>query len=246
MFDFIELRVFVIYSSIRSLFSYPLLGMVIEQSFSIDKSSGKKCYMLGARQLFVIWGDNTLYWNWVSSAESPVLAQSRSLSTALYACVHMHACLSFLYIAIVGVTFLVYEMCRFSEVAHLIQVCWFHMGGRFETKILSPNTKYGAYFVYTLVEDHFSGLDYPVKVSIEFENENEGNVTNEAYLLPDTPEGLNAQVPRWREDMWLEVEIGEFFNGQVDRVVKMQLRETEVLNWKSGLVFHGIELRPKE
>jgi hypothetical protein len=204
--------------------------------------------MLGARELSVIWGDDARYWKWVSSAMSPVLAQSRSLSNALFACacVHRHACLSFLYIATVGVIFLLYEMCRFSEVAHLLLVYWLLIGRRIETNILSPNTRYGAYFVYTLVEDHFYGFDRPMKVSIEFENENEDNATNDAYLLPDTPGGQNGQVPRRREDMWLEVEIGEFFNGQVERVVDMRLGETKVLNMKSGLVVHGIELRPKE
>jgi hypothetical protein len=217
--------------------------MAIEQSFAIDKLSGKKCYMLGARELSIIWGDTPQYWRWISSAELPVLAQSRSLSTALFAClcVHMHACLSFLYIATGGVIFLVYEMCRFSEVALLLDVCWLEIGGRIETKILSPNTKYGAYFIYAIA-DHNYNLHYAVKVSIRYENE--GNATN-AYLVPDTPEEHDGRLPSMREDMWMEIEIGEFFTDQVDSVVEMCLMETENGNWKSGLVVHGIELRPK-
>ncbi|GLT68437.1 hypothetical protein SLA2020_406700 [Shorea laevis] len=192
------------------LCKHPILIGNGNRSFSIDKLSGKKCYMLAARELYIIWGDTSHYWKWIPSAESPVLPQS-----------------------------------RFSEVAHLLEVCWLDLGGRIETNILSPNTRYGAYFVYTLVEDHFAGLETPVKVSVKFENENEDEATDDAYFLPDTPEEQNGQLPRWREDMWLEFEIGEFFNGQVDSVVVMQLRETQVLNWKSGLVVHGIELRPK-
>lgn len=216
--------------------------MAIEQSFAIDKLSGKKCYMLGARELSIIWGDTPQYWTWISSAELPVLAQSRSLSTALFVClcVHMHACLSFLYIATVGVIFLVYEMCRFSEVALLLDVCWLEIGGRIETKILSPNTKYGAYFIYAIA-DHNYRLHHAVKVSISYENE--GNATN-AYLLPDTPGGHDGRLPRMREDKWFEIEFGEFFSGQVGSLVEMHLLGTAG-NWKSGLVVHGIELRPK-
>jgi hypothetical protein len=144
--------------------------------------------------------------------------------------------------ATVGVILLVYEMCRFSEVAHLLNVCWLEIRGRIETNILSPNTTYGAYFVYTIA-DRFSGLHHGVNVSVRFENEEEGNATL-AYLQPDTP-GQDGRLPRRREDMWFEIEIGEFFNGQVDSVVHMRLLGNEGHSWKTGLVVHGIELRPK-
>ncbi|XP_059448942.1 putative F-box protein PP2-B12 [Corylus avellana] len=178
-------------------------------SFGIDKLSGKKCYMLGARELHIVWSNTTQYWKWVSSAESPVLPQS-----------------------------------RFSEVALLLKVCWFDIRGRIETNILSPNTTYGAYFVYTIA-DSFYELHHPVRVSVRLENENEGNATH-AYLQPDTPEGQDGRLPRRREDRWLEIEIGEFFNGQVDSVADMHLLGTDGYIWKSGVVVHGrIELRPK-
>ncbi|XP_059448944.1 putative F-box protein PP2-B12 isoform X2 [Corylus avellana] len=188
------------------------------RSFAIDKLSGKKCYMLGARELSIIWGDTPQYWDWTPSAETPVSPQS-----------------------------------RFSEVAHLLDVCWLDIKGRIETNILSPNTRYGAYFVYTFVrsveegedeEYYCTGFDRPVKVSIRFENEIEGNATN-AYLLPDTPEEHDGRHPHMREDMWMEIEIGEFFTDQVHGMVEMCLMEIENGDWKSGLVVHGIELRPK-
>ncbi|XP_059446776.1 F-box protein At2g02240-like [Corylus avellana] len=131
---------------------------------------------------------------------------------------------------------------KFLEVAYLLEVCWLEIGGRIETKILSPNTRYGAYLIYTIKGD-FHLLYIPAKVSIRFENENEGNGTI-AYLQPDTPEGVDGQVPRRREDMWFEIEIGEFFNGKVDSLVGMHLICTAG-DWKSGLVVHGIEHRPK-
>ena len=127
--------------------------------------------------------------------------------------------------------------------AYLLEVCWLEIRGGIETKILSPNTRYGAYLIYTIT-GHFHLLYIPANVSIRFEDENEGNNATIAYLQPDAPEGVDGQVPRRREDMWFEIEIGEFFNGQVDSLVEMHLICT-VGNWKSGLVVHGIELRPK-
>jgi hypothetical protein len=38
------------------------------QSFQLDRKSGKRCYMLAARSLFIAWGDDGRYWKWVSMA----------------------------------------------------------------------------------------------------------------------------------------------------------------------------------
>ncbi|KAM5552656.1 putative F-box protein PP2-B12 [Rosa sericea] len=39
-------------------------------SFSLDKLSGKKCWMLGARLLSITWADTPEYWEWNSLPES--------------------------------------------------------------------------------------------------------------------------------------------------------------------------------
>ncbi|KAM7488530.1 hypothetical protein LguiB_026014 [Lonicera macranthoides] len=41
-----------------------------KMSFSLDKESGKKCYMVGARQLSFESTDNAQLWNWKSSPDS--------------------------------------------------------------------------------------------------------------------------------------------------------------------------------
>jgi len=150
----------------------------------------------------------------------------------------MLACLSFLYRAVI---FWLYETCRFSEVARLGLGHWLRIRGRIETQILSPNTKYGAYFTYAIADRNYN-LHHPVKLSIRYENER--NATN-AHLLPDTRGGYDGRLPSMREDMWMEIEIGEFFTDQVDSVVEMCLMDTACDPCKSGLVVHGIELRPK-
>lgn len=42
----------------------------IKQSFSIEKRSGKKCYMIAARALTIEWGDTPMYWKWISLPQS--------------------------------------------------------------------------------------------------------------------------------------------------------------------------------
>ncbi|XP_008438376.2 putative F-box protein PP2-B12 [Cucumis melo] len=35
-------------------------------SFVLEKESGRKCYMIGARDLDIIWGNSPQYWTWKS------------------------------------------------------------------------------------------------------------------------------------------------------------------------------------
>ncbi|KAK8684941.1 hypothetical protein V6N13_040955 [Hibiscus sabdariffa] len=48
----------------------PILLQNGTMSFQLEKGSGKKCYMLGARELAVIWGNTPAYWNWTSQPDS--------------------------------------------------------------------------------------------------------------------------------------------------------------------------------
>ncbi|KAM5576568.1 F-box protein PP2-B10-like [Rosa sericea] len=46
-----------------------------KMSFSLDKWSGKKCYMISARSLQIIWSD-TQYWRWISLPDTRLTAMS--------------------------------------------------------------------------------------------------------------------------------------------------------------------------
>ncbi|KAM5561113.1 F-box protein PP2-B15-like [Rosa sericea] len=61
------------YSSNKDLFirlCRPNLIDCGKKMFSIEKSTGKKCYMLSARDLSITWACNPLYWSWKHSSES--------------------------------------------------------------------------------------------------------------------------------------------------------------------------------
>ncbi|KAB1212094.1 putative F-box protein PP2-B12 [Morella rubra] len=121
-------------------------------------------------------------------------------------------------------------------------------GDEIETQILSPNTTSGTYFVYTMGYTAFN-LEHPVKLSLRSGNEMEGNASigyllqAKWYTVPLRPKGRRTHCGK---DNWLEIKIGEFFNGEDDGVVEMRLWENEHGGWNNGLVVHGIELRPKD
>ncbi|MED6203865.1 hypothetical protein PIB30_003605 [Stylosanthes scabra] len=52
------------------LSDHPLLIDQGRKSFQLEKASGKKCYMIGARGLTVIWGSTPEYWEWIALPES--------------------------------------------------------------------------------------------------------------------------------------------------------------------------------
>ncbi|KAM3682950.1 hypothetical protein ACB098_12G110000 [Castanea mollissima] len=53
-----------------SLSDNPILIDNNKKCFFLDKLSGKKCYLLSARDLCIVWGDTPQYWRWVSPSES--------------------------------------------------------------------------------------------------------------------------------------------------------------------------------
>ncbi|KAE9612003.1 hypothetical protein Lal_00049000 [Lupinus albus] len=211
----------------------PLLIDEGKMSFQLDKVNGKKCYMLSARMLFIVWGDTPRYWKWVSHPDS-----------------------------------------RFSEVAELVSVCWFEIRGWINTRLLSPNTLYAAYFVFKPNPVGAYGFEYQsVDVSIAiaggetrertvFLDAERGRrlryqivprragIFNRTRFVPIVEENNNnvddLQCPKEKGDGWLEIELGEFFNqGGEDKEVEMGVYEIKGGDWKGGLVVQGIEIRPK-
>ncbi|KAA8545201.1 hypothetical protein F0562_019910 [Nyssa sinensis] len=215
----------VIFSSKKELFRKlcnPILIDGGKKTFSLDRLTSKKCYMISAKELSITWANNSLYWCW-----KPVI----------------HS--------------------RFDEVAELIIICWLEIHGKMNTRMLSPNTTYGAYLIIKFA-DRAVGLDsIPSEVSVEVGNyQSRGTVylrrpkdrkqPLEGIYIQRRIEALGSsvlkaeeRVPCEREDGWLEVELGEFYNDGSDKEVKMGLKEVKGEHLKGGLVVEGIELRPK-
>lgn len=163
--------------------------------------------------------------------------------------------------------------CRFPTVAELLDVCWLEIRGSIRTSMLSPNTTYSAYLVFTS-KSRTHGFEYhnaeaSVGVSGQQSETRDINLDPEGRyqriprivrLIPprrwnrrdiirrqeNTPVDQPAVWPKERGDGWREVELGEYFvkEGQ-DVELNISLLEVKSGGWKSGLIIEGIELRPK-
>ncbi|XP_040958259.1 putative F-box protein PP2-B12 isoform X6 [Gossypium hirsutum] len=123
--------------------------------FQLEKESGKKWYMVGARALSIQWVDTPRHWTWISLPDS------------------RHT---------------------------------------------------------------------PVELDVSIEGTAAGEVRS---VILDPPRNMPQQAKE-RVDGWLEIEMGEFFNGfENDRTVEFSLREDHDDQPKRGLIVQGIELRPK-
>ncbi|WJX12803.1 hypothetical protein P8452_03258 [Trifolium repens] len=197
-----------------------------KKSFQLDRKSGKKCFMLAARSLAISWGDDLRYWNWIVMPDS-----------------------------------------RFPEVAKLCYVWWLEIRGMINTLALSPNTQYGAYLVFKMIDPRgFENLPVDLTVGVEGDNSSTKVVCLEPYVEPqpsvrnrarrlrryrhlgDLPNRVaGLQRPSGRSDGWLEIEMGEFFNSDLEHEeVHMSVMETKAGEVKENFYVEGIEIRPKE
>ncbi|KAF7143427.1 hypothetical protein RHSIM_Rhsim05G0174300 [Rhododendron simsii] len=181
-------------------------------SFALEKESGKKCFMVGARELAFAWGSTPRYWRWIS-------------------------------------------LPQFSEVAKLLPVFSFEIMGEIDTQLLTQGTTYIAYLVFKIACRNFALESLPFMASIVLCSKCGdwmGNrVTNTVYFTegksgPDLS-AQNERLACTREDGWMEVELGEFFNcyAYPDDEVEMHVKAIEREHCMYGLIVEGIELRPK-
>lgn len=189
-----------------------------KKMFWLDKPTSKKCYMLSARELSITWGNDLLYWSWKPFLQS-----------------------------------------RFEEVAELVTTWWLEIRARISPRMLSPKTTYTVHLILNFANRAY-GLDsLPSEVSIEvgdrqvirgtilLRRPEEGGELSKRSTFTEQEEKDENRVPREREDGWLEIELGEFFNdGSDGEEVRMSVKEVKGVQLKGGLIVEGIELRPKK
>ncbi|KAH7521827.1 putative F-box protein PP2-B12 [Ziziphus jujuba] len=213
------------FSSKKALFNQlscsPILLDQGNKSFALDKVSGKICCTLGSKELSTLWDDDPL----VLDGTFPM---------------------SYLF------PFHIPLKSRFLKVSDTNAVSYLRIRARIQSKYLSPNTTYAAYLVYA---HRFGGDEYPpMKVLVRLVGEGDEikveEVVNDAYLL--TTSVLTSKddgfCGRSRSDGWMEIEVGEFFTREDE--VEMEIRLWGPIEYTafvvSGLIVHGIELRPKD
>ncbi|XP_008789432.1 putative F-box protein PP2-B12 [Phoenix dactylifera] len=224
------------YASKRELFFRLCDPILIDDgkiSFSLEKSSGAKCYMLSARQLFIVWGDTPHYWRWLS------LPDSRFSEVAQLLIVW--------WLEIRGKIESRELTPETTYAAYLI----FKVDQAASQGLGFPNQE-------TTVKLGAQVSKNTVKISPDDAETQRNRHMFRRFLnwrgmmvLPlaqDAEENSNAaRAPRARADGWMEMEMGEFYNDKgEDGEVEMSLMEVEGGNCKSGLIIQGIEIRPKK
>jgi len=131
---------------------------------------------------------------------------------------------------------------RFPEVVEIRDAFSLEIRGRINTFDLSRNTQYAAYLVFQMIDaQRFKNCLVTLSVGVK------GGypITYVGFLEPCVRTGLrHASV---RNDGWLEIEIGEFFNsGLEEEEVHMSVMEVRGAISMRGFFVEGIEVRTKK
>ncbi|KAK9215638.1 hypothetical protein WN944_007643 [Citrus x changshan-huyou] len=199
------------------------------KSFKVDKSSGKKSYVLSARELSITWSDNPENWSWKPSLKSRFLevAELRMISRLeIEGKVRTHMlspntmCGSYL---LIKITHQAYGLDLKPSETFL----------EMENQTISANIAYLSF--KDKKKHHLESLFY-------------GNRKQMVKSRVRSEGGGDERFARESDDGWMGIELGEFFSGDEEddhREVKMSLREVKGYQLKGGLVIEGIEVRPK-
>ncbi|KAI3735753.1 hypothetical protein L6452_15265 [Arctium lappa] len=224
------------FSSKKQLFlrlcDRPLIIDGGNKSFSLEKQSGKKCYMLGARDLSIVWGDTPRYWRWISMPESRFTEVAELISVCWFE-VHGRISTSMLSPDTCYVAFIVFkstsETYGFDYQPAEVSIGISGRKTQTQTVFLEPRSD--------------QRRQHPVVPRRRMGMFHRGHRANP--IGPINPSS-NGNGPKEREDGWLEIELGEYFIKKGEEgELEMSMTEVKGGNWKGALVIQGIEIRPK-
>ncbi|XP_056168804.1 putative F-box protein PP2-B12 isoform X3 [Syzygium oleosum] len=206
----------------------PLLIDSGRKSFALEKWSGKKCYMIGARDLSIVWGDTPRSWRWSSLHVSrfPEVAELlRVCWLEVHAKMEMRLLSADTYYAAYFIFKFVHENYGFENRPVEVSIFPGSAGERC-TIYLDPDRR--------------------LRQQYETWRERYPHIARDASAARVIQDN-EKQIPRDRGDGWKEVDLGKFFVSDPSTgEVQINLMEVKSGNWKSGLVIQGIELRPTQ
>ncbi|XP_057778215.1 putative F-box protein PP2-B12 [Salvia miltiorrhiza] len=215
------------------LCDHPIVIEDGRKSFQLEKLSGKKCYMLSARDLYIVWGDTPQYWRFISIPESRFLEVAELLDVCWFE-IRGKIKMSMLSSGTNYAAYLVYTCkTRLYGFDHQSADGYVGVSGRESEKrsvCLDPEGVQSQR--YQIVPRRVGWFYHRLT-----------QMRNPEAMLPEE----ETEQPKQRDDGWMEVELGECFveEGQ-DGEMEVSVMEVKGGNWKSGIVVQGIEIRPKE
>ncbi|KAF8394604.1 hypothetical protein HHK36_020818 [Tetracentron sinense] len=214
------------FSSKKDLFFHLCDPFLIDggnKSFALEKSSGRKCNILSARELSITWGNDPMDWSWKSLPESR-FSEVAELRTICQLEIHGKIYTGML---TPNTTYAAYLIMKISDRAYgldsLPAEISLEVGG-----LVTTGTAYLRR--QDSQKQKMEHLFYSNRMQM--------------LLRSRVIEG-DGRVPCDREDGWMEIELGEFVNEGGEGVVKMSLMEVKGDHLKGGLIIEGIEVRPK-
>ncbi|KAG1361502.1 F-box protein [Cocos nucifera] len=221
------------YSSKKELFFRICETILIDDgnmSFSLEKSSGATCYMLSARQLFIVWGGTPHYWTWHPLPDSR-FSEVAELVNVCWLEIRGKIESRVLTPKTTYAAYLIFKVEQNSRGLGLLNQ---------ETTVkLGAQVSKHTVNVRPIVAEARRRFRRPLRVW-------GARSTVEAHA--DTEENrIAVRAPQARADGWMEMEMGEFYNDEgEDGEVEMSFMEVKGGHWKSGLIVQGIEIRPKK
>ncbi|XP_017230636.1 putative F-box protein PP2-B12 [Daucus carota subsp. sativus] len=215
-----------------SLADHPLIIDAGDMSFSLDKRTGKKCFMMGARALAIVWGDTPRYWRWRSDPGSR-FGKAIELLDVCWFEIHGRISTSLLSGDTGYTTYLVYKLAtrRYG---------FEHLPLEITVGIVGEESIKRNVFVDPEGEVQRENVTTPGRMDL-FHN------FRAAQPRPLVASSVNAgsQNPRTRKDGWLEIELAEYYNKEGEnRELEISLWELKGQHWKRGLIIQGLEIRP--
>ncbi|CAL9248920.1 unnamed protein product [Arabidopsis halleri] len=137
---------------------------------------------------------------------------------------------------------------RFETVAQLREACKFKFNCRMNTRVLSPRTRYSVYIVFKKADTccGFKAVSLEAVVGVVGQDSFRRFICFDTHAKGKFRKGKVVVKPEAREDGWMEVELGEFFNegGWDSDEIEMTTVERKYAQQNRGLVILGIEIRP--
>ncbi|PIN02109.1 hypothetical protein CDL12_25378 [Handroanthus impetiginosus] len=197
------------------------------KAFALEKSSGRKSYILSARELSILHGDVERNWTWKSIQESrfPEVAELITVDRLeIHGRIKAHTLSP-------NTKYGAYLVFKISDNSFGLDSIPWEVSISSGDRILTTNT--------ACLRDPddknraLKGLFYG----------------NRAQMMKERVHKGDEKEARKRGDGWLEMEVGEFFvacDHEIDEEIEMSLMEVKGYQLKGGLIVEGIEVRPKD
>ncbi|XP_065854152.1 F-box protein PP2-B1-like [Euphorbia lathyris] len=228
-----------------------------KKSFRLDKWSGKKSFMLAARDLMIIWGDTPRYWRWSNSENKSRFAEVAELVAVCWLEIRGK----------IKATMLSPETHYTAYLVYRTTVTTYGFDNPVEVNVGISGAEEGDSSKRSLYLDvgrarrrrnqvvvrrvglfgyRHAMTMHPLARTMENDNDDDDDDNNNANSDDNGGHQNNGNRPQERQDGWLEIELGDYFNRQ-DEVGDLEISILEVQggDWKGGLVIQGIDIRPK-